>query len=81
MSGHDTASDKTATTEVRVQARDNGPIIIRGPVVVMDGEGNVLDTANAKNGVVALCRCGHSNTKPFCDGTHRTCGFESVVRA
>lgn len=67
--------------EVRAQVRDNGPIFISGPIILVDAEGNVIDTSNAKNGVVALCRCGQSGTKPFCDGTHRRCGFESVVRA
>jgi CDGSH-type Zn-finger protein len=31
--------------------------------------------------VTALCRCGMSQTKPFCDATHRNCGFESAPRA
>jgi len=38
-------------------------------VVVVDSEGNEIE----KEGTVALCRCGLSNKKPFCDGAHRNC--------
>jgi CDGSH-type Zn-finger protein len=44
-----------------------------------DANGNKFDLAGRTT--IALCRCGHSNKKPFCDGTHKTCGFESDVIA
>jgi CDGSH-type Zn-finger protein len=47
-----------------------GPYMIKGyKVIVVDSEGNEIE----KEGTVALCRCGLSNKKPFCDGAHRNC--------
>ena len=45
--------------------------MIRGGVRVLDAEGNVLYEGDK----AALCRCGGSANKPFCDGTHKTNGF------
>lgn len=67
-------------SEVTISIRDHGPYLVRGEVVIVDAEGNRFEVAQ-KNDVVALCRCGHSATKPFCDGTHRREGFESAPRA
>lgn len=67
-------------SEVTISIRDHGPLLVRGEVVILDAEGNRFEVAQ-KNDVVALCRCGHSATKPFCDGTHRREGFESAPRA
>lgn len=64
-------------TDLVIEIRDNGPYRIRGGVTVRDAGGNVFET----DGVVALCRCGLSPKKPFCDGTHRSAGFESAPRA
>jgi uncharacterized Fe-S cluster protein YjdI len=56
-----------------VSPRTNGPLFVRGRVRIVDQDGNVVreDTR------VALCRCGGSGNKPFCDGTHRTIGFRA----
>lgn len=62
---------------VTITIRDNGPLKIQGRVVLKDAEGNEYE---AEDGL-ALCRCGQSNRKPFCDATHKTCGFESAPRA
>jgi uncharacterized Fe-S cluster protein YjdI len=56
-------------TQVRVQ--EGGPLLVRGGVVVRDAEGAVLYEGDR----AALCRCGGSSNKPFCDGTHKTNGF------
>ncbi|HEY1428822.1 MAG TPA: CDGSH iron-sulfur domain-containing protein [Candidatus Tumulicola sp.] len=58
--------------DVVIKVRRDGPYLVTGPVTLTDADGNTfeVDTQN-----VALCRCGASNTKPFCDGTHRTNGF------
>lgn len=60
-----------------ITVRDNGPYLVQGGLTVLDGAGNALETQD----VVALCRCGHSANKPFCDGGHSRAGFESEVRS
>jgi CDGSH-type Zn-finger protein len=52
----------------------NGPYLIRGPFLLVDQEGNEIEV---KRRVVALCRCGRSRSRPFCDGTHKTAGFRA----
>jgi uncharacterized Fe-S cluster protein YjdI len=53
-------------------ATTDGPLLVTGGVRVVDGQGNFLYEGER----AALCRCGGSSNKPFCDGTHRTNGFE-----
>lgn len=48
-------------------------------VELFDASGNKFDLAGRT--VFTLCRCGHSKKKPFCDASHKTCGFESDVVA
>jgi CDGSH-type Zn-finger protein len=67
-------------SEVRVRLRPNGPIVIEGPFKLVDHEGNEFTLPTDKP-VVALCRCGQSGKRPFCDGTHKTCGFVAVELA
>jgi CDGSH-type Zn-finger protein len=56
-----------------IRLRHNGPIVIEGDEVeVVDWEGRVYPIDRRP---IALCRCGQSSRKPFCDGTHRVCGF------
>ena len=50
----------------------NGPLLVRGDFEIKDVHGNPVD---ARRGTVALCRCGGSAIKPFCDGTHKVNGF------
>jgi len=52
----------------------NGPYLIRGPFVMLDQNGNEIEV---KRRVVALCRCGRSQIRPFCDGTHKAIGFRA----
>ena len=59
-------------SETTIQASRNGPFIVRGACKVVDHEGREF-TAPGK--LVALCRCGQSSQRPFCDGTHNRCGF------
>lgn len=61
-------------TEIKVN--DNGSLRITGEFTLLDGKGNPIETGNS----ISLCRCGLSEKKPFCDGTHKG-KFESVIRA
>jgi CDGSH-type Zn-finger protein len=59
-----------------IRCRENGPLVVQGPIKLTDHLGNEFSIPPGKD-TVALCRCGHSNNKPFCDGSHRTCGFQA----
>jgi CDGSH-type Zn-finger protein len=63
----------------KIVATDNGPLRVEGEFEILDAQGRAFGLAGRT--VVSLCRCGHSQTKPFCDGTHKTVGFQSVVEA
>jgi len=52
----------------------DGPYLVRGNFVVRDQEGNELPSERR---TIALCRCGKSRMRPFCDGTHKLIGFEA----
>jgi len=62
-----------------VTIRNNGSIRIEGDFTILDQEGRPFDLAGRT--MISLCRCGQSSNKPFCDGTHGTCGFASIVEA
>ena len=66
--------------EVRIRVRPNGPFLVEGTVELFDSAGNRFPLSSDKP-AIALCRCGHSAKRPFCDGAHKTCGFESDERA
>ena len=63
--------------QVEIKVRDNGPYKVTGPVTVIDAEGNRFELPE---GPVALCRCGRSQSKPFCDASHKA-GFDACERA
>lgn len=63
----------------KVTIRTNGSIRIEGDFEICDMEGAVFDLAGRTT--IGLCRCGHSENKPFCDGTHKKVGFQSEIRA
>lgn len=63
-----------------IRCRENGPYVIEGVVKVVDHLGNEFPLPVGKD-KVALCRCGHSRIKPFCDGTHRQCDFQAAETA
>jgi CDGSH-type Zn-finger protein len=64
--------------DVTITARDNGPYLIKGPIQIIDADGNEF---KVERETVALCRCGGSTNKPFCDGTHSKIGFAAANRA
>jgi CDGSH-type Zn-finger protein len=61
-----------------IKVRDHGPYKVTGPVRIVDVDGTAYDLPE---GPVVLCRCGHSRTKPFCDGSHKAAGFSDSSRA
>lgn len=52
----------------------NGPYLVRGEFTILDQDGVEIERSR---GTVALCRCGKSQSKPFCDGTHKLIGFQA----
>ena len=60
-----------------IRCRENGPLVVQGAVRVIDHQGNEFVPPPGK-AAVALCRCGASHNKPFCDGSHRACGFQAA---
>ena len=69
----------THMSNCRITATPNGPYIVEGKCDLIDSEGMKLDTASRKR--FALCRCGASVSKPFCDGTHTRIGFKAAQEA
>jgi CDGSH-type Zn-finger protein len=61
-------------TNLTIKGRENGPLLIFGSASYTDSEGNQQTTGGS---TIALCRCGASANKPFCDGTHRKINFEA----
>jgi CDGSH-type Zn-finger protein/uncharacterized Fe-S cluster protein YjdI len=60
---------------IAIDPEPNGPLQVRGNVEVISGTGRVV----ARVTQARFCRCGVSNTKPFCDGSHARIGFNSAV--
>jgi CDGSH-type Zn-finger protein len=69
----------SATSEVVIKVRDNGPYKVTGPVRLVDVDGGEWTLPPGES--IVLCRCGQSRTKPFCDRSHRDAAFESCERA
>jgi CDGSH-type Zn-finger protein len=62
-----------------IRVRENGPYRVEGDdVTVVDWNGNPYQIVKRP---IALCRCGGSTTKPFCDGTHSRAGFQAAEAA
>ena len=58
--------------ETIVEPTPNGPLMVYGNVSIRDANGMITKKSNA----TAFCRCGASNNKPFCDGSHKKIGFQ-----
>ncbi len=56
---------------LKITLRPNGPLGVSGNVEILSGTGRAVERTQA----TALCRCGGSKTKPYCDGTHKAIGF------
>jgi CDGSH-type Zn-finger protein len=64
--------------EVELIIRKNGSTLVVGDVVLKDQDGNIIKPPRTP---FALCRCGASNNKPFCDGSHKAINFDDSPRA
>ena len=61
---------------VTIKIRENGPYVVEGDFTLVDHNGNEVPIVKR-----ALCRCGGSTMKPFCDGTHSKIGFQGAMAA
>jgi CDGSH-type Zn-finger protein len=61
--------------DVTITPSLNGPYLISGTVRLTDVDGREIPHPDQ----MALCRCGHSSNKPFCDGTHATIDFDGTL--
>ena len=63
-----------------VITRLNGPYLVKGAtgIRIVDADGNEF---TVDRDTIALCRCGGSSTKPFCDGTHGKIAFQAAEKA
>lgn len=67
---------------INIMAKKNGPYLVTGDLSdlqITDADGNKFDTTGKQ--AVALCRCGASTNKPFCDGQHSKIGFQAAEAA
>jgi len=60
--------------EVNIQVTKNGPYLVNGEMILKDAEGKAIPAGKTP---VALCRCGGSKKKPFCDGAHVKANFQA----
>ena len=69
----DGGAHENSGEEITIEPRPNGPLFLRGRLRIIGADGELIreDTR------VALCRCGASENKPFCDGSHRRIGFSA----
>jgi uncharacterized Fe-S cluster protein YjdI len=70
---HDGGASEPVPVMTTITPRLNGPLFLRGDIEIRNAAGELV----RKDTRVALCRCGQSRNKPFCDGTHREIGFEA----
>ena len=66
-------------SEVIIRAIPNGPYLVEGSIQLYDSVGAKVPTEGRAK--IALCRCGASSTKPFCDGSHSRVGFQAAEAA
>lgn len=66
-------------SDTTIQVMVNGPLRLTGAFEISDGTGAKFDLAGRTT--ISLCRCGHSQNKPFCDGKHNTAAFKSDEKA
>jgi CDGSH-type Zn-finger protein len=62
----------SSTEPAVITPYEDGPLLVRGPFRLVDQDGREIEV---RRETVALCRCGRSRLRPFCDGTHRVVRF------
>jgi CDGSH-type Zn-finger protein len=70
-----TNNAEVGMADVTIRPSKNGPYIVEGEVDLYDTDGNKMTLDKPR---IALCRCGASSNKPFCDGTHSKIGFQAA---
>ena len=65
---------------VEIKVREDGPYKVTGPITLIDADDREYDLGD-RGETIVLCRCGRSQSKPFCDGSHKQVGFEAGERA
>ena len=66
------AASEASSEPTKIVVSPNGPLLVHGTIRLEGKDGSVFD----RDALTALCRCGHSNNKPFCDGAHRKHQFK-----
>jgi CDGSH iron-sulfur domain-containing protein 3 len=62
---------------IKITVRAHGSYKVEGDVLLFDEQGNQIPTPEGRP--YALCRCGHSKKKPFCDGSHKESGWDGSL--
>jgi CDGSH-type Zn-finger protein len=68
--------NQAVMVDVNITPSENGPYLVSGAVRLTDVDGRDIPHGDH----MALCRCGHSSNKPFCDGTHVHVGFDGTLK-
>jgi 3-phenylpropionate/trans-cinnamate dioxygenase ferredoxin subunit len=68
---------ETHMSDPTIQVLPKGPYLVAGKITLLDASGNKIEAGEK----IALCRCGASTNKPFCDGTHSKIGFDAAAAA
>jgi len=63
----------------KIAVRNDGSLRVEGDFEMVDQDGKPFGLGGRT--AVSLCRCGHSETKPFCDGAHKRVNFKSAIQA
>ena len=72
VTGRRSGTAVAVSDDVTITAYRDGPLLVRGEFRILDQDGNAIEAARE---TVALCRCGKSRLRPFCDGTHKLVRF------
>lgn len=78
---HVDVTSERSSVSTKITTTENGPLLIQGEFAMRDFDGTAVPLApgTVAAGTVALCRCGKSKNKPFCDGSHADAKFEGTL--